>query len=60
LPLAAKRLEILFLYMFKSNFRVKIIEITMTPEGIFAKGIPFVDRKLASEEKKFNIKGELD
>jgi hypothetical protein len=32
----------------------------MTPEGIFAKGIPFEDRKLAIEEKQFNIKGELD
>lgn len=32
----------------------------MTPEGIFAKGIPYQDNRLTNEEKKFNVKGELD
>ncbi len=44
----------------QTNFRVKIIEINMTPEGIFAKGIPYQDRKISLEENNFNVKVELD
>jgi predicted restriction endonuclease len=39
---------------------VKIVEVSVTPEGIFAKAVPYQDVKLTAEERKFNVKGELD
>jgi hypothetical protein len=33
------------------NSRVKIVEIEVTDNGIFAKSIPFKDKKMTKEEK---------
>ncbi len=44
----------------QSNFRIKILEINITPEGIFAKGIPYKDRELSEEEKKVSIKEQIE
>lgn len=41
------------------NYRYKIINIEMTPNGIFAKGIPYKDRPLNEAELNFNIQHEV-
>ena len=37
------------------NYRVKIIEIEVNENGIYAKAIPYRDRKITVSDKSFNM-----
>ena len=39
------------------NYRVKIVEIKVTDQGIFALTVPYKDHKLTKEDKNFKIEG---
>ncbi|CAD8074774.1 unnamed protein product [Paramecium sonneborni] len=41
------------------NYRFKIIKIEMSPDGIFAQGIPYKDRPLTQAEQQIDIKNEI-
>ncbi|CAD8158707.1 unnamed protein product [Paramecium pentaurelia] len=41
------------------NYRFKITKIEMTPDGIFAQGIPYKDRPLTQAEQQIDIKNEI-
>ncbi|CAD8070226.1 unnamed protein product [Paramecium sonneborni] len=43
----------------QKNYRYKIIKIEMTPDGIFAQGIPYKDRPLTQAEQQIDIKNEV-
>lgn len=42
------------------NYRVKIIEIEVRESGIFAKCIPYRDRKLTAADKSFNMEKQME
>lgn len=55
-----KKLILFIIFIFiKTNYRIRITEIKIANDGIFAKGIPYKDRKLTKSESDFNIKGVL-
>ncbi|CAD8145644.1 unnamed protein product [Paramecium octaurelia] len=41
------------------NYRFKITKIEMTPDGIFAQGVPYKDRPLTQAELQIDIKNEV-
>ncbi|CAD8145217.1 unnamed protein product [Paramecium pentaurelia] len=43
----------------QKNFRFKITKIEMTPDGIFAQGIPYKDRPLTQAEQIIDIQHEI-
>ncbi|CAD8076184.1 unnamed protein product [Paramecium sonneborni] len=43
----------------QKNYRFKIIKIEMTPDGIFAQGIPYKDRPLTQAEQIIDIQHEI-
>jgi hypothetical protein len=43
-----------------NNYRVRLTEVNVTSEGVFAKGVPFKDSKLTPEEEGLNIQPQIE
>lgn len=43
-----------------NSYRVRLTEVNLTQDGVFAKGVPFRDNKLTPEEESFNVEAQID